>query len=355
MKGKDNVARGMANDIKQDLEIEIPINLFDKNAIIAGGYYTNTGVWIVSSGAASSDYIPCVAGDVLCIKGITTTGRYVSFWNASKVIISGEYITSHVAGDKHYNTAPANAAYYMVSTKTAEFNTFMVVKNRTYPVSYYSFGVKTKVKKSPLYGLKWGLCGDSISVKGYKGDGIEYSVQISTRNNMTLNNLAISGSGISEFGGKADFMCNRVLLLDTDCDIVTVFGGVNDLRNTATLGTMGDTATTTFYGALNVLCNNMITRFPLTPKAIFTPIKFVGNEATLAPYAEAMKIVAARYAIPVLDLFTTCDLQPDIAAIKTAYFFEADGLHPTGDGHGILARKIEVFLENLASESKLVL
>ena len=208
--------------------------------------------------------------------------------------------------------------------------------------------INQKIKDShKLKGLKWGILGDSISVIGYKGDGLEYPKQISDKYSIVLNNLAVSGSGISEFGGKTDFMCNRVLLLDDDCDFVTVAGGVNDVRNSTVLGVMGDTLTTTFYGALDILCRNLIAKFPETPKAIFTPIKYRANNTKMKPYVNAIKEVAERYAIPVLDNFNQCDLQPDIDVINTAYFFEADGLHPNGAGHTIISRRIDNFINQL--------
>ncbi|MEK3887241.1 SGNH/GDSL hydrolase family protein [Bacillus sp. FSL K6-3431] len=201
-----------------------------------------------------------------------------------------------------------------------------------------------------LYGLKLGIIGDSISVVGYKGNGMEYPKQIADRNNMSLNNLAVSGSMITKStvsGHTSDHMCERILKLDDDCDVVIVAGGVNDLRNGLPLGTMDSTDNTTFYGALDILCKNMITKFPNKPKVIITPIKYRANNEGLKPYVSAIKEVAIKYAIPVLDSFSTCDLQPDINFINTNYFYQGDGLHPNGAGHVIRAREIENFLLNL--------
>ena len=137
--------------------------------------------------------------------------------------------------------------------------------------------------------------------------------------------------------GAPDFGLNQVTNLDSDCDVVTVDLGVNDLQNNATLGQLGDSDPSTIYGGIESVCLALIDKFPDKPKALFTPIKYRAHNDELKPIVQAIKDVGEKYAIKVYDSFAESDLQPDIDAINTTFFYQEDGLHPNGDGQKILA------------------
>ena len=72
------------------------------------------------------------------------------------------------------------------------------------------------------------------------------------------------------------------------------------------------------------------------------------KETAVGPLSFFVKIireVAEYYSLPVLDLYATSGLQPEVPIIKERYM--PDGLHPNDAGHIILADKIGKFLENL--------
>lgn len=347
------------------------VNYFDKTAIKAGGRYAyDTGIWLDVATLSSSALIPVKQGDTIKLKSSISFGIHVTFWDSSQAFIVGVAKTLVANEVTTFDVTPSNVAYIRTSFKDVDLNAFMITVNREYPSRYYPYNemeyllilseeLKKAVERSvnPTYNklyriTKWGIVGDSISTIGYKGDGKEYPKQIADKYGITLNNLAVPGSMITKFTNPdhlTDHMCDRVLQLDSDCDVVTIAGGVNDLRNGVPLGLLGDTVNTTFYGALDVLCINLITRFPTKPKAFFTPIKYRGNNNNLKPYVNAIKEVASKYAIPVFDNFNEADLQPDIDFINNNYFYTGgtstgDGLHPNGMGHGVLARTIENYL-----------
>ena len=54
---------------------------------------------------------------------------------------------------------------------------------------------------------------------------------------------------------------------------------------------------------------------------------------------------AEMYSLPVLDLFASFGVCPDIPAQKTAYC--PDGLHPNDAGNRKIAEKLKTFLEAL--------
>ena len=65
----------------------------------------------------------------------------------------------------------------------------------------------------------------------------------------------------------------------------------------------------------------------------------------LSQYVKAIREVSEYYSIPVLDLYATSGLRPEIPVIQELYM--PDGLHPNDRGHEILTTKLEAFLRNL--------
>jgi hypothetical protein len=50
--------------------------------------------------------------------------------------------------------------------------------------------------------------------------------------------------------------------MDDDADLITVFGGTNDFNANSPIGTIADTASTTFYGSLHILIEGLIDKYP---------------------------------------------------------------------------------------------
>ena len=135
-------------------------------------------------------------------------------------------------------------------------------------------------------------------------------------------------------------------------DIITVFGGVNDWgqQDPTLLGTNSDTTNDTFYGALNILCNGLLTTFPKSTIIFLTPLgnkgfsqSFYEDEnslgLTIYDYADAILSVCSKYKIPVIDTCRNSLLNPYISEIKTECFI--DGLHLNEHGHEIISFLIE--------------
>lgn len=151
--------------------------------------------------------------------------------------------------------------------------------------------------------------------------------------------------------------CSRVAELEPSADMVVVFGGTNDYgHGDAPLGNFNDRTNETFYGALHVLYRSLIEKFPGKPIVVLTPLHRVNEQdkkgdakkaevAALAEYVEIIREVAEYYSLPVLDLFKTSGLQPDVDIIREN--FMPDGLHPNDAGYEILAQKIGTFLKSL--------
>lgn len=145
--------------------------------------------------------------------------------------------------------------------------------------------------------------------------------------------------------------------MDDDADIVVVFGGTNDYgHGDAPLGSFSDRTPDTFYGACHYLYSELIKKYLGKTIVIMTPLHR-SNElseygtakekryGSLREYVNAIREVAEYYSLPILDLYATSGMQPEVEEIKNTYI--PDGLHPNDLGHQILAHKLEVFLQNL--------
>lgn len=213
-------------------------------------------------------------------------------------------------------------------------------------------------------GKKANFLGDSITY----GHGVtkKYHEYLKETLNLSIaRNYGISGSTIAS-GSQP--MYSRATTMDTDADLICVFGGTNDFKNNKALGdyyVMNGTTRTlntncnTFRGALNVLCTNLINRFPDKQIVLFTPLHrelFNGQlteyQATtngdyIEDYVDSIIEVGKMFSIPVLDLYRKSGLQPNIPIHKEKYFFPTDGLHPNELGHERISKVIAGFLNSL--------
>lgn len=196
-----------------------------------------------------------------------------------------------------------------------------------------------------LKGHSWSVLGDSISHPGLNNVSRKYWVWLTERaGGMNMYNYGISGTRITNFTQRYTQMHYS--------DIITVFGGVNDWgqQNPTPMGTISDATNSTFYGALNILCSGLLTRFPKSTIIFLTPLgnkgfspSFYEDENSLGltvyDYADAILAVCKKYKIPVIDTCRNSLLNPYISEVKAEVF--VDGLHLNEHGHEILSYLIE--------------
>tara|TARA_R110001632_G_scaffold40379_1_gene101326 strand:- start:461 stop:2335 length:1875 start_codon:yes stop_codon:yes gene_type:complete len=225
-----------------------------------------------------------------------------------------------------------------------------------YKGAVYPLYLPTTVKKlrnnfitTKLHGKKWAVLGDSLTQPFNT-----YWAYIFPDKGMSVQNLGISTSTIQVLPQTQQYypMVQRYTDIDSDCDIITVFGGVNDADygdgTPSAIGVSTDTATNTFYGALDTLYKGLLVNYTTKKIGIITPLQRVGagtENETLSDYVDAILIVAKRYSLPVLDLFSMSGLNPNVAEIKLAYF--DDDIHPSTEGQKFIAKKIGAFIETL--------
>lgn len=216
-----------------------------------------------------------------------------------------------------------------------------------------------------LQGKKINFLGDSITEgHGTSAPGKKFTDLLAAQYGVIARNYGIGGTRIAkqrtpsaEPRWDLDFI-TRAAEMDADADVVVVFGGTNDYgHGDAPLGTMNDRDPLTFYGALHMLYIDLITKYPDRPIVILTPLHRCNetsprgdggkpqDAAPLKTYVDIIREVAEYYSLPVLDLYKTSGMQPEVPVIKERYV--PDGLHPNDAGHEILAAKIAAFLKGI--------
>ena len=138
-----------------------------------------------------------------------------------------------------------------------------------------------------------------------------------------------------------------------DADLVLVFGGTNDYgHGNAPFGTTDDRTPETFCGACHLLFAGLIEKYPTTPIVVMTPIQRLngnvpsGNTGLpLVAYADKIREIAGFYALPVLDLYRSSGICPDLPVQQQR--FCPDGLHPNNDGAARIAARLAGFLQTL--------
>ncbi len=210
-----------------------------------------------------------------------------------------------------------------------------------------------------LKGKTINFLGDSIT-EGVGASSPEkgYVSVIGKRTGAIVRNYGISGTRIArqqvpDGYEKCGNFCDRMKTMD-DADVTVMFGGTNDFgHGDAPFGEFSDRTPDTFYGACHTVVSYLAEKAAGRPFVIVTPLhRFRTYEPTksacgkdLEDYVNAIKEVARYYSIPVLDLYAEYGINPVIDSLRAR--FMTDGLHPSDDGHELLADKIISYLNNI--------
>ena len=204
------------------------------------------------------------------------------------------------------------------------------------------------------------IIGDSIT---YGFDGTDASLVakpypwiIQDLLGVPVYNYGISGSTITGGGASTSIPGNSPMNIRyadmVYADYALVLGGVNDYAIiSAPLGKKGDTTNQTFYGALRILIEGLITKYPTGKIGFMTPLRKANDTApnvagfTLKQYRDAIIDMCEDYSIPVLDLYAKGGCHPNIGAWKNANL--PDGLHPNQSYYRKLALQIAQFIQTI--------
>lgn len=206
--------------------------------------------------------------------------------------------------------------------------------------------------KNELYNLKWNALGDSLT--SAIGTAINYQNYISGKYSIVPRNYGIAGSTIASGTDSSNPMVERYANMDDNADIITIFGGTNDYGAQIKLGEDDSTDTSTFKGALNVIIDGLMRKYPGKRIGFITPMQRADIYKTvpLETYVNAMVKICANKSIPCLDLYHNGNLNPAIDIIANTFFrvmvsSGSDKLHLNEKGHLVISRIIDDFLHRL--------
>lgn len=215
-----------------------------------------------------------------------------------------------------------------------------------------------------LNGVKIGVLGDSVSAGNYYCYGDEnanvktWHEIIANHTGCTINNVSRGGSTLTTVKGDGYSFIDRYNSLDSDCDVILVFGGINDYAwaGGTELGNIGDTDTNNICGALKTLCEGLINKYPATPIGFILPYGFneYKGSGTWKPYEDKIIEVLNYYGISYKNLRTDSIMNANIDFINSKYFrynsadsTTGDKIHPNTTGHSIIAKPILSFIEDI--------
>ncbi|MCV3209596.1 SGNH/GDSL hydrolase family protein [Mesorhizobium sp. YC-39] len=195
-----------------------------------------------------------------------------------------------------------------------------------------------------LSGLKTSFLGDSLTI------GLFWTAPFLALSGVDAENLAVSGqsfSSSSSLGGQGIY--NQVTLISSDRKWLIIQGGTNDFAGGSDLGVLGDTALTTFAGAVYRTIVDGMTEAPaarvllLIPHAsdsrFHTPTHEQGvanvNGDFLYEFQDMMRRVAEFCGADWLDYGALTGINQFTATVNTS-----DGLHFNATGGPKVAKAV---------------
>ena len=331
-------------------------NLFDKNNITKGYSVSNTKGYLVKNESyCSSDFIEVIENTQYEI----TKGVNLAFYDADCQYISGlSYSNGKIF------TTPQNCKYCRISVLLTDLDMFMMAINNL-PLTYepyvkYSFDESLFEFPFNIPHMENILKGKIINCLGdsFTNTSICWHKHIADRTGCIINNYGVSGSAIASYSNPyAETFVERYNSMTSECDIVVVFGGLNDAytlsKGRITLGDMNSTELTTFYGALKTLCEGLIAKYPDKLILALLPPNVIKNAESGADtrytkineIVEAEKEVYTHYGIPYLDLRTGSTISTTDSHISL-YNASPTNLHWNEAGHKRASYPIQKFIES---------
>ena len=164
----------------------------------------------------------------------------------------------------------------------------------------------------------------------------------------TVGNYGRNGTCYATRPGVTDSFCERVSTLP-DADVYTVMGGINDFNYNIKLGSPGDTAHNTFYGAVDYVISYLLTNHPDAIVVMMVSLPYnsgsynshdrrnpEGN--SFQDFMDAIEYTAKKYSCPLIPLGYECTYSPFIDAQKSAW--TSDGMHPNSLGYERIAKHV---------------
>ena len=325
-------------------------NLFDMYSVNSGFYINPSYGTLLSSATSSySDYIECSANTSYVLSG-GTGSKQLAFYDSNKVFISASQSNPVI------KVSPSNAKYILISCLTTELP-YVQLEQNTSATSYTENLIfKDKFKGVSVYkDLKYGCLGDSIT------DQARWQPTVVKNIGLVLVNYGVSGTTFAGAGSTTFAEGTRITAMDSDLSLISVMGGTNDWGASIALGSETSTNINEFYGAVNSVITQLITKYP--SKRVFfmgtiygerkdyTTLGWTNNTTNLLgltpkDYANAIKKRCEYYNIPYLDMIG--NLGWNSINISSFTLNEATMyIHPNTVGGEAIGRLVSNFIEKL--------
>lgn len=210
----------------------------------------------------------------------------------------------------------------------------------------------------PLAGKKIAIIGDSISDKANTTAATRYYDVVDAELGTVSTEYAMSGCGYKRKYNNGDTFYEQAAKIDTDTDLVLIFGSFNDhnVYDTEGLGEVTDKTTDTVLGCVYTTLQTIFTRAPKAAVGVILPTpwaQYPPYEKNTRQYAyiNGIREIAGMYGVPVLDLYTGSNMRPWDATFRANYYTENgvqdSGTHPSSEGHKRFAPKVTAFVKDI--------
>lgn len=271
-------------------------------------------------------------------------------------------------GDIDISANGASAAYIFVNVNTLKISAYASRNQAPWGSLYlgwyewnsdsYNFNFKVTfsdedlLSDNPMATRKMTFFGDSIT---WSYNPIKWSSLTAQALGSTATINGIAGSTYSKADGRTDSAVERVVDIKNQ-DLIVVWFGVNDFHYGRPLGEFNNGDVTTVYGAVDSVLDTLISNNVTAKIMVMTPMKnhdyrtspdsFTKNSAGLyqLDYVNAIKQVADKYSIPVLDMYTESGIAAFNKSQSEQYLM--DGLHPNQAGEYRVAKRVTDFVKS---------
>lgn len=320
-------------------------NLFNPNTVLSG-QSLNNGVPFANASYFVSDFIPVTNPSQLFVSNI----RGYGFYDSNKNLIAGS--GDNIFGDRVNAVISvfefSNIAYF-------RFNALL-----TFLPNVFVYKVPVQMQ-SPWLGKHVLQLGDSITAQAQwqpflkRWLGLYYAGQ----------NFGVGGTLVTDMtGSDTTAMCRdeRINVMTSTGDLITFMGGANDWSHNAPIGTIADTGTNTFYGAVKTVAQKLTSKYPTNPIIFMgTPFGLNPNKTgwadtsgainnlgyNLGDYGRVVGEVARMYSFPFVDFYNTVGWN---SGNITNYVTVDDPntiIHPNATGGEVMAGKLIGLIKSL--------
>ena len=195
-------------------------------------------------------------------------------------------------------------------------------------------------------GKKIAVLGDSWSDTSNHTCTKRWHDWIAEKTGAVIQCAAVSGTGYkcgTDNDNTVSNFMQQALTIDSDTDLVIIFGSGNDCgtgsKTNFDFGTAKDKTADTLGGCMNITLDNIQRTAPNARILMLSPAPWINYDpwwegaatGRMGVYTELMKNVAAYRGIRFKDMYHSSDMHPQNTDFRAA-FYNSDGVHPNDAG-----------------------